>query len=652
MTDIVIFTIGPVQSFIAAARRTQDLWAGSRLLSDIMKPALDAAPREGILFPYRGAAGEWPDSLPNRAVILTPEGQGKATAEAMATAARGRWTTTATAVHDWFARRVENTFTPAADWDWREIWDRQVKDWLEVYWVVYPWDEAAEGYGAAYRRAGELLDARKLTRHFPDHREYDVKSTLDGTYQALRGRKEGKPHGAAAFWERAAHVAPRGDVRRGERLSAIDLIKRFAQDAGILFDDKTRFPSTSSIACADYRLALMTCWGGKADKPGVPGTGQAVTEFVAALDKLVDAFPGEGQNERLRFSSSSHEPFPTLQKAAANNPTLFQLGRDDGDYFYPDFYTEARFVEQLGRDRGATLTESELAAIGDAKSALLALYAAGDALDIPRPALYYAVIALDGDRIGRKLSGPGATEDHHRSAGRAMDTFARQDVRAVAGHDYPALWVYAGGDDALVLSPISCALAVADGLRQAFARTVGAALDEFNPDEPATASAGIAIVHQQSPLQLGIRGAKAAEEAAKNAPYGRDALVVHRQTRGGAPQQLGSKWDVGHNGDRQAITGLVTELQSFFAGGRISGKFAYELQEEAPALAGVARPGQEAEMERIMSRHTPKKDDRPAIKPLALKLAELSAAFGKDGIVQVAEWAVLARFLATGGRRS
>jgi len=31
--DLVIFALGPVQAFIATARRTQDLWMGSQLLS-------------------------------------------------------------------------------------------------------------------------------------------------------------------------------------------------------------------------------------------------------------------------------------------------------------------------------------------------------------------------------------------------------------------------------------------------------------------------------------------------------------------------------------------------------------------------------------------------------------------------------------------
>jgi CRISPR/Cas system-associated protein Cas10 (large subunit of type III CRISPR-Cas system) len=232
-----------------------------------------------------------------------------------------------------------------------------------------------------------------------------------------------------------------------------------------------------------------------------------------------------------------------------------------------------------------------------------------------------------------------------------MDEFAREDVPRIAGIENPALWVYAGGDDALVLSPISCALGVANALRQKFEETVGEELRMVDPDEPATASAGIAIIHRQNPLQSGIRHAKAAEEAAKHAPYGRNALVVHRQTRGGTPQWIGGKWELELNGESQVVTELVTNLQNHIAAGRVSGKFAYELREEAPALAGVDRSGQEIELERLLNRHTAS-GDRPQVMPLAKDLAELSAAMGEDGIEQVAEWAVITRFLATGGRRS
>lgn len=641
MKEIVIFAIGPVQSYIAAARRTQDLWAGSRLLSDIMAHALDGAPRDAIIFPQRDEDGRWPESLPNRAVAVIAAGQGAAVAGAMADKARDRWQTVAAAVRDWFHLKVVSANGP---WDWREIWERQVRNWLEVYWIACPWDEAAGSYGDAYRRAGELLDARKLTRHFPDHHEYDVKSTLDGAYQALRGKGGGETYAARSFWYEAARNAPRGDVRRGERLSAIDLVKRFAQDAGQLRDDKTRFPSTSSIASADYRLALMEAW----DTTDKPGTANAVEAFVDKLETLVAVFPDERDQRRLRFAEESEEPIGKLREKATDKAAVARLARYDGDYFYPDFYTEARFIDQLGRDPGAKLSNAELDAIRDARAALRQLYEATDRLDIPRPALYYAVIALDGDRMGRRLSHSAVTEAHHRAVSGAMARFARDDVPRIADQEFPAQWVYAGGDDALVLSPISCALAVAEALRRQFVYTVGIALKQIDAEDNPSASAGIAIVHQQNPLQAGIRRARAAEEEAKEKPHDRDALVVHRLTRGSTPQQVGGKWDLGA---RRPLVALIDDLRRCIVAGQLSGKFAYELREEGAALTGVGRAGQAAELERLLKRHTPRKEDRPATKDLAGELSSLSAALGSDGIRQVAEWAVLARFLATGGRR-
>ena len=37
MAHVLIVTLGPIQDFIAAARRTRDLWFGSWLLSELSK---------------------------------------------------------------------------------------------------------------------------------------------------------------------------------------------------------------------------------------------------------------------------------------------------------------------------------------------------------------------------------------------------------------------------------------------------------------------------------------------------------------------------------------------------------------------------------------------------------------------------------------
>ncbi|HTQ79571.1 MAG TPA: type III-B CRISPR-associated protein Cas10/Cmr2, partial [Thermoanaerobaculia bacterium] len=42
MAQILLITLGPVQDFIAAARRCRDLWFGSWLLSELSKATAQA----------------------------------------------------------------------------------------------------------------------------------------------------------------------------------------------------------------------------------------------------------------------------------------------------------------------------------------------------------------------------------------------------------------------------------------------------------------------------------------------------------------------------------------------------------------------------------------------------------------------------------
>jgi len=62
---LFLFTIGPVQSYISQARKTQDLYAGSFLLSHLSDAAIDELSRIvdscDIIFPDKEI-----DSKPNR----------------------------------------------------------------------------------------------------------------------------------------------------------------------------------------------------------------------------------------------------------------------------------------------------------------------------------------------------------------------------------------------------------------------------------------------------------------------------------------------------------------------------------------------------------------------------------------------------------
>ena len=64
---LFLFTIGPVQSFIAQARKTQDLYAGSRILSDLIEFALQKVGEEHIIYPAKTVP-----SKPNRFIAKVP----------------------------------------------------------------------------------------------------------------------------------------------------------------------------------------------------------------------------------------------------------------------------------------------------------------------------------------------------------------------------------------------------------------------------------------------------------------------------------------------------------------------------------------------------------------------------------------------------
>src|SRR5713101_2577574 len=60
---LLALTIGPVQQFITAARRTRDLWFGSFLLSEISKAAARAVKNAGgeLIFPAPSEAEDLTD---------------------------------------------------------------------------------------------------------------------------------------------------------------------------------------------------------------------------------------------------------------------------------------------------------------------------------------------------------------------------------------------------------------------------------------------------------------------------------------------------------------------------------------------------------------------------------------------------------------
>lgn len=145
---------------------------------------------------------------------------------------------------------------------------------------------------------------------------------------------------------------------------------------------------------------------------------------------------------------------------------------------------------------------------------------------------YIAIIAMDGDRMGEKLSSFTEKEEHREFSKKLAEYASAVSISSEDG-----LLIYAGGDDVLAVVKAKRAFEIAEKLAKDFMETLND--KDFRK---VTASAGIAIGSTKAPLQDLIKEAQAAESRAKHI-YGRDALAVSILKRSGEILHWGCKWD-------------------------------------------------------------------------------------------------------------
>lgn len=234
-TALALFTFSPVQSFIGEARRAEDLFNGSAILSRMAGAAAQAVGAQNLIYPAALDAGD----MPNKLVARLPIQQAEEILRKAENALIGEWRKIAAE-----ARQKAGLETDAV---WMSIWQRQAiqnPPW-QVFWVYQP--ETGD-YAADYREAGRRLDALKHSRIFSQSEEDGEKDSLSGQRSALRTAryKTAKEYWKAASKQfTASQIKPEGK----ERLDSIGLVKRFAE-----LREGRQFPSTSTIAGWDFYM--------------------------------------------------------------------------------------------------------------------------------------------------------------------------------------------------------------------------------------------------------------------------------------------------------------------------------------------------------------------------------------------------------------
>ena len=534
MPALLQISIGPVQEFIASARRSRDLWFGSWVLSEVAKAAAlqvaQAQPRThvagqlplGLIFPAPTsltALGE--DSTlnaPNKIVALI-DGSPSHIADLARKAALGR-----------LERIRDKAFghLPNPDNDahaiYRDIANLQITDLLEFAWVAVQIDDVAQ-YGAVRERAEGLLAARKATRLFAPVTwgSNAPKSSLDGQRESVipkRAFDDLDPDQLYRYYR----------VRPGEHLCGVGLLKRHGDRGG----GQDRFFSTSHVAALPLLSRLRPKEGQVRDEEGEKRRTKAITEYLTHL------------RDEAGIAEADLGNVPGESNGA--------FGHRDGHLLF-----EERLAEYIPDKEKCRVANGKLRAM------------LGVVFGVQRLSPYYGLLHADGDRMGAAIE---AQQDpvQHRQLSQALDRFADKAREIVPRHD--GSLVYAGGDDVLAFLPLHTILLCARELADQFKQDL-APFGTANGKDPApTLSVGIAVVHHLEPLTDALELAREAERIAK-ARLGKNALAVILSKRSGADRTIVGGWD-----ERVALGALDARLQQFaglHATGAMPDGLAYEL---------------------------------------------------------------------------
>lgn len=549
------FTIGPVQGFVAQARRTRDFWAGSFLLSWLSGIAMAEIirqkgeinfpdPPEGYLdwITTGKGAGTAPrqGAIPNRFKAFQAEVPADFDGALVAACVNEAWNKLAE--HVWQQDQLGAIATPLI----RQIWDRQNSSFWDISWVITTDDKDSS-----------LMDQRKNWRsHYAEIGEPGVKCMVMEGWQELSGsRQPGK--GGDPFWQ-AVRVGKRTDIGEGEQLCALAYVKR-------------RFVRHF----ASFSAALtngLTVYGWKLDI-GMPSV--SYMAGVHWLEQLIQTASTDDVGLLLnaaRQVNESRDEWDThiacLKKAAgrwSSESDKRQLLSLDGNLFFDHVHANAAAYD-YDADKVLVL-----------KNQLDRFKRNNPEFTAPLSP-FYAILLMDGDSLGTHMGDP----KKQLSISQSLDKFTQGVPAVVEKHN--GYLIYAGGDDVLAILPLEDAMQCAAAVRTLY-------LDSFKGTNiPTTISAAIEYAHIKMPLGKVLSDSHDLLDNVAKDGAGRDALAVRVWKSGGMVLQWAQPWEIALQGGKIQIEEIAKEFSqgdgmAFSSdAGNFSSKFFFKIGERFDLL--------------------------------------------------------------------
>lgn len=560
MNSYLLFSIGPVQEFIAAGRKTQDLYAGSMLLSrlsfetvEFLKKELNTSTPIGeVIFPVSNRF----DTTPNHIFARIKSDEAKRIAEDAEKKVKE--------IYDEIWKKVKDKFTSyESDAIWNEYWVQQNENFIEVYWAIYTPNEG-ELYGNIYKTTEILLGQRKLTRDFKELKfnennlgqpniKCSLLPSLSALHKTLNGEKN--PHTEVKeFWKNLISDFP-NKFRKNEKLSSVAIVKRFFLDEF----GKSGFPSTRTIAAGEFYRNVCAKYNEISEE---------IINFNTEIGKLLTEL-GQGTN-------SSN--FPSLESIKNGDP-LQKFLKTDTDWLNIEEYNKEKIKDEYGKD----VKEKTL---NDARNSCKNLIDKLKEENIPPPGKYYAAILFDGDNMGKNISKCG-NENEHKAISKKLSEFASKTCyNKIEGDSRLGKIIYSGGDDLMAFCSLEDLFDIIKDINKEF-RELGL-----------EGSMGVVISHYQTNLAQTLETLRESLYYSKE-HLGRDAVTFSLLKRSGDRLSAGIKWGV----NNENIDAL-----KFFAGEiinkNISTSLIYSLHKEMSVFSDFPAVIVTSEIKRIMERQS------------------------------------------------
>jgi len=484
MKYLFIFTLTPVQSFISQARKTQDLYNGSKLLSCLIDEAINQLPdRKNLIYPHIDIK-----SKPNRFIAIIEKDNDeeiKKFGNDLKKYVESRFKEIA---EDVFSRKALNNQKP-------QNFDNQIDRFFQTYWVAIP----STNYLDDYTKIEQFLGAVKNVRTFEQLKETGRKCSLCGERnikiyrkndnerdnQKLLEKKLFMPGDEVILIDKDDKTISHPFLLKGEGLCGICLSKRFYKKEG--------FPSTAGIS------------------------------LMHIIDKIE-------KNEIYKVYLNIYK-------------TIF-----DDFYFDEQLYYEENLTEKYFAKRGLSklLKECPLESIKEKQKKIvniieknklqLSSYYALIMFDGDNMGKWLSGINLKEEHKEN-------LKDFHRDLSKKLGEFAiwaEDYLKEPKGKT-----VYTGGDDFLGFVNLQHLFSVMSDLRRKFDEIINKPLHNegyYENDKNITFSAGIVIAHYKIPLSEVLKWVRNMEKSAKDIDDDKNAFAIAVLKHSGEIEKAIYKW--------------------------------------------------------------------------------------------------------------